>query len=130
MLTADGANLLAPRYQRAFIATMFCVCFFNFADRAVFAVLAQTIKCGFAVHCPANGSMARMAGAMGDACRHASMEGVRDALMIAVCVLFVAGCFYFFAARTVRVHQYDPNAKEQLEFLQQRDAKTNVRSCP
>jgi predicted MFS family arabinose efflux permease len=38
------ARLLTPAYRRLFVATMFLVCFFNFADRAVFSVLAQTIK--------------------------------------------------------------------------------------
>jgi MFS family permease len=70
---------------------------------------------GFLLHCPAGGSMARMPGAIGEACRHASMEGVRNALMIAVCVLFVAGCFYWFAARTLRAHQYDPSAARPQE---------------
>lgn len=36
--------LLTPGYRRLFVGTMFLVCFFNFADRAVFSVLAQTIK--------------------------------------------------------------------------------------
>jgi predicted MFS family arabinose efflux permease len=38
------ARLLTPAYRRLFVGTMFLVCFFNFADRAVFSVLAQTIK--------------------------------------------------------------------------------------
>ena len=38
------ARLLTPGYRRLFVLTMFLVCFFNFADRAVFSVLAQTIK--------------------------------------------------------------------------------------
>lgn len=38
------SRLLSPGYRRIFISTMFTVCFFNFADRAVFSVLAQTIK--------------------------------------------------------------------------------------
>jgi predicted MFS family arabinose efflux permease len=41
---AADTNLLKPSYRRLFIATMFTVCLFNFADRAVFAVLAQSIK--------------------------------------------------------------------------------------
>ena len=36
--------LLGRRYRRRFIALMFLVCLFNFADRAVFAVLAQPIR--------------------------------------------------------------------------------------
>jgi predicted MFS family arabinose efflux permease len=41
----DGqARLLTPAYRRLFVGTMFLVCAFNFADRAVFSVLAQTIK--------------------------------------------------------------------------------------
>ena len=36
--------LLSPGYRRLFVATLFLVCFFNFADRALFSVLAQTIK--------------------------------------------------------------------------------------
>ncbi len=39
-----GSRLLTPGYRRLFVGTMFFVCFFNFADRAVFAVLAQSIK--------------------------------------------------------------------------------------
>ena len=38
------ARLLTAGYRRLFVRTMFLVCFFNFADRAVFSVLAQTIK--------------------------------------------------------------------------------------
>lgn len=38
------ARLLEPAYRRRFIALMFLVCLFDFADRAVFAVLAQPIK--------------------------------------------------------------------------------------
>jgi predicted MFS family arabinose efflux permease len=38
------ARLLTPAYRRLFVGTMFLVCAFNFADRAVFSVLAQTIK--------------------------------------------------------------------------------------
>ncbi|MBC2776776.1 spinster family MFS transporter [Parasphingopyxis marina] len=41
---ADQAQLLEPAYRRRFIALMFLVCLFDFADRAVFAVLAQPIK--------------------------------------------------------------------------------------
>ena len=37
-------SLLSPSYQRLFVFLMFIVCLFDFADRAVFAVLAQTIK--------------------------------------------------------------------------------------
>lgn len=40
----DEARLLQPAYQRRFILLMFLVCLFDFADRAVFAVLAQPIK--------------------------------------------------------------------------------------
>jgi predicted MFS family arabinose efflux permease len=42
--TPEQDRLLKPGYQRLFIATMFLVCLFDFADRAVFAVLAQSIK--------------------------------------------------------------------------------------
>jgi predicted MFS family arabinose efflux permease len=41
---ADQAQLLEPAYRRRFIILMFLVCLFDFADRAVFAVLAQPIK--------------------------------------------------------------------------------------
>lgn len=41
--TAD-TSVLSKSYQRRFIALMFLVCLFDFADRAVFAVLAQPIK--------------------------------------------------------------------------------------
>jgi predicted MFS family arabinose efflux permease len=36
--------LLSSRYRTVFIVMMLVVCLFNFADRAVFAVLGQTIK--------------------------------------------------------------------------------------
>jgi len=39
--------LLSSGYRSLFVATLFLVCFFNFADRALFAVLAQTIKQDF-----------------------------------------------------------------------------------
>jgi MFS family permease len=38
------SRLLASGYRSMFIAVMLIVCLFNFADRAVFAVLGQTIK--------------------------------------------------------------------------------------
>lgn len=41
---SGGNSVLTPSYQRVFVFLMFVVCLFDFADRAVFAVLAQTIK--------------------------------------------------------------------------------------
>ena len=38
------SRLLSSGYRSVFIAVMLIVCLFNFADRAVFAVLGQTIK--------------------------------------------------------------------------------------
>jgi len=45
----DQARLLTAGYRRRFVTLMFLVCFFNFADRAVFSVLAQTIKADLAL---------------------------------------------------------------------------------
>jgi len=42
--TAEERKLLGTGYRSLFIASMFAICCFNFADRAVFAVLAQAIK--------------------------------------------------------------------------------------
>ena len=42
--TPDEQRLLGSGYRGLFLFSMFLVCCFNFADRAVFAVLAQTIK--------------------------------------------------------------------------------------
>ena len=42
--TPEEQKLLGPSYRALFLFSMFLVCCFNFADRAVFAVLAQTIK--------------------------------------------------------------------------------------
>ena len=42
--TPEEQRLLSPGYRGLFLFSMFFVCCFNFADRAVFAVLAQTIK--------------------------------------------------------------------------------------
>ena len=42
--TASGPALLSPRYKVRFLALMFTVATFNFADRAVFAAVAQSIK--------------------------------------------------------------------------------------
>ncbi len=42
--TPEEQRLLTPGYRGLFLFSMFLVCCFNFADRAVFAVLAQTIK--------------------------------------------------------------------------------------
>jgi predicted MFS family arabinose efflux permease len=39
-----AAKLLTRGYRALFVGTMFVVCLFNFADRTVFAVLAQPIK--------------------------------------------------------------------------------------
>jgi predicted MFS family arabinose efflux permease len=41
---APGADLLSRRYKIRFLALMFTVATFNFADRAVFAAVAQSIK--------------------------------------------------------------------------------------
>jgi hypothetical protein len=64
----------------------------------------------FIMHCPPRQPTAALRGAAGDACRCASTEGVRGALMIAVCLLFVAGCLYVLAARTLRGEQYNAGA--------------------
>jgi predicted MFS family arabinose efflux permease len=42
--TPDERRLLNPGYRGLFVGSMFVVCCFNFADRAVFSVLAQSIK--------------------------------------------------------------------------------------
>jgi predicted MFS family arabinose efflux permease len=42
--TADERRLLSGPYRTLFVFSMFMVCCFNFADRAVLAVLAQSIK--------------------------------------------------------------------------------------
>lgn len=41
---AQGPDLLGRRYKTRFIALMFTVATFNFADRAVFAAVAQSVK--------------------------------------------------------------------------------------
>ena len=43
MIASDSA-LLSAAYRRVFVAVLFLVCLFNFADRAAFAVLSQPIK--------------------------------------------------------------------------------------
>ncbi|MFC2950679.1 spinster family MFS transporter [Marinicaulis aureus] len=43
-IKSENGDILAPNSQRVFVFLMFFVCLFDFADRAVFAVLAQTIK--------------------------------------------------------------------------------------
>lgn len=42
--TAAERRLLGTRYRTLFLASMFAICCCNFADRAVLAVLAQSIK--------------------------------------------------------------------------------------
>lgn len=42
--TPEEQRLLGSTYRALFLFSLFLVCAFNFADRAVFAVLAQTIK--------------------------------------------------------------------------------------
>jgi predicted MFS family arabinose efflux permease len=42
--TADERKLLATPYRSLFVGSMFFICCCNFADRAVFAVLAQSMK--------------------------------------------------------------------------------------
>jgi predicted MFS family arabinose efflux permease len=42
--TAGEQKLLSNGYRTLFVASMFAICCFNFADRAVFAVLAQSMK--------------------------------------------------------------------------------------
>jgi predicted MFS family arabinose efflux permease len=42
--TPAERRLLSPGYRGLFLFSMFLICCFNFADRAVMAVLAQTIK--------------------------------------------------------------------------------------
>ena len=42
--TPEEKRLLSPTYRALFLFSMFVVCAFNFADRAIFAVLAQTIR--------------------------------------------------------------------------------------
>ena len=52
----------------------------------------------------------RSAPDLAEACMQASAEGVRGALTIAVCVLFVAGCLYLIGSRYLRQDQYRPGA--------------------
>src|SRR5262249_14154481 len=40
----DAQRLLASAYRGLFLFSLLVVCAFNFADRAIFAVLAQTIR--------------------------------------------------------------------------------------
>ncbi|HEV7716016.1 MAG TPA: hypothetical protein VGO53_10490, partial [Steroidobacteraceae bacterium] len=42
--TAQERQLLKPGYRGLFVGSLFVICCFNFADRAVFSVLAQSIK--------------------------------------------------------------------------------------
>src|SRR5262249_17536765 len=42
--TPEEQPLLGPTYRAVFLFCMFLVCAFNFADRAIFAVLAQSIR--------------------------------------------------------------------------------------
>src|SRR3569833_236377 len=42
--TPEEQRLLGPSYRAIFLFSLFLVCAFNFADRAVFAVLAQSIR--------------------------------------------------------------------------------------
>src|SRR5262245_16697607 len=45
--TSEERQLLSVNYRALFIGSMFVICCFNFADRAVFSVLAQSIKVEF-----------------------------------------------------------------------------------
>jgi MFS family permease len=42
--TPEEQRLLGPSYRGIFLFSLFLVCAFNFADRAIFAVLAQSIR--------------------------------------------------------------------------------------
>src|SRR5947208_692345 len=42
--TPEEQRLLGPTYRGLFLFSLFLVCAFNFADRAIFAVLAQSIR--------------------------------------------------------------------------------------
>jgi MFS family permease len=42
--TPEEQRLLGPTYRAVFLFSMFLICAFNFADRAIFAVLAQSIR--------------------------------------------------------------------------------------
>ncbi len=42
--TPEEQRLLGPTYRAIFLFSLFFVCAFNFADRAIFAVLAQSIR--------------------------------------------------------------------------------------
>jgi predicted MFS family arabinose efflux permease len=42
--TEEERRLLSPRYRAVFVGVMFLVCLFDFADRTVFQVSAQSIK--------------------------------------------------------------------------------------
>jgi MFS family permease len=62
----------------------------------------------FLKDCPARLASAATNDAIAQACRDASTDGVRGALMIAVWVLFAAGCVYLLAARRLREDMYNP----------------------
>lgn len=65
----------------------------------------------FLTQCPGGPRAATMSAALDQACRGASLQGLRSALMIAVCVLFVASGFYLLAARSLREHMYYARAE-------------------
>jgi len=116
--TAMIQNMLEPR-MRATGAALFGILYTLFgagfgptfvgwmSDRMAERAFAQG---GFLTHCPAGLANATMSETLAQACRSASTAGVRGALMIAVCVLFAAGCVYLLAARWLRENMYDPSS--------------------
>ncbi len=64
----------------------------------------------FGADCPGGVAANRSDTALASACNAATSIGIQRALMVAVCIFFVAGLFYFLASRSLREDLYDAEA--------------------
>lgn len=107
-------NLLEPR-MRATGAAIFAMLYtlFGYGLGPTFIGLVSDVTASiayagdFQTDCPGGGAADRSDAAMAAACQAASSIGIQRALLIAVCIFFVAGFFYYLASRTLREDLHD-----------------------
>ncbi len=115
-------NLLEPR-MRATGAAIFAMLYtlFGYGLGPTFIGLVSDIMAAltyngdFATDCPGGVAVDRNNEILAAACRTATSLGIQRALMVAVCIFFVAALFYYLASRTLREDFYDAGETDPAE---------------
>ncbi len=107
-------NLLPPRMRATGIACFTLLyTLFGSGMGPVFVgfvsdrMSARAYEGEFFVDCPGGVAPDGATASLRAACEAASASGVQDALIVAVCIFFVAGFFYWMASRTLREDSFE-----------------------